>query len=51
MTNDRRVLLRSLFFFNYYYLDDLDRYSELMNLSDRNEKLFFRVMAGRKKRK
>ncbi|CAF1115453.1 unnamed protein product [Rotaria sp. Silwood1] len=25
--------------------DDLDRYNELMNLSDRNEKLFYRVLA------
>ena len=30
--------------------NDLDRYSELMNLSDRNEKLFYKVIAGNRKK-
>lgn len=34
-------------FFLCFMVDDLDRYSELMNLSDRNEKLFYRVIAGK----
>ncbi|CAF0746727.1 unnamed protein product [Rotaria sordida] len=34
------------FMINFHRMNnDLDRYTELMNLSDRNEKLFFRVIA------
>ncbi len=42
-----KLIFYSKFIEKISSIDDLARYNEMMNLSDRNEKLFYRVIQGK----